>query len=64
LFIYFGGERFPFYGPTARIASLADRNEIQLAVTALTISTIFYVLSKFEHKEVVKEKISRENSAL
>jgi predicted nucleic acid-binding protein len=53
------GERIPFYHSIARIATLADKNEIQLVVSALTISTLFYVLSKFENKEAVKEKIRK-----
>ena len=51
------GEREPFYDSVAKIATLADRGKIQLIVSALTYSTVFYLLSKFEDKEVVKEKM-------
>lgn len=53
------GEREPFYEYAAKIATLADRGQISLAVSALTFSTVYYVLSKFENKELVKEKIRK-----
>ena len=53
------GERDPFYKAVARIATLADRGEINLVVSALTYSVVFYLLSKFEDREVVKEKIRK-----
>ncbi|EON77398.1 PIN domain protein [Lunatimonas lonarensis] len=53
------GERVPFYESVAKIATLADKGEIQLVVSALTYSTVFYLLSRFEDKEVVKEKIRK-----
>ena len=53
------GEREPFYDSVAKIATLADNGKIQLLVSALTYSTIYYLLSRFEDKEVVKEKIRK-----
>jgi predicted nucleic acid-binding protein len=53
------GEREPFYDSIAKIATLADKGKIQLIVSALTYSTVYYVLSKFEDKKVVKEKIRK-----
>ncbi|HPR18165.1 MAG TPA: PIN domain-containing protein [Candidatus Cloacimonadota bacterium] len=53
------GERDPFYISAARIASLADNNKITIVVSALTFSTVFYVLSKFESKDCVKEKLRK-----
>ncbi len=53
------GEREPFYDAAARIASMADKGRIQLIVSALTYSTVFYLLSRFEDKEQVKEKIRK-----
>jgi predicted nucleic acid-binding protein len=53
------GERDPFYKAIARIATLADKGEINLVVSALTYSILFYLLSKFEDREVVKEKIRK-----
>ncbi len=53
------GERDPFYKAIARIATLADKGEINLVVSALTYSIVFFLLSKFEDREVVKEKIRK-----
>jgi len=53
------GEREPYYESAARIATIADRGKIQLIVSALTYSTVYYLLSIFEDKEVVKEKIRK-----
>jgi predicted nucleic acid-binding protein len=53
------GERAPFYDAAARIATLADKGMIHLVVSALTYSTVYYVLSKFEDKDQVKEKIRK-----
>ena len=53
------GEREPFYESVAKIATLADKGKIQLFVSALTYSTVFYLLSRFEDKEIVKEKIRK-----
>lgn len=53
------GEREPFYNSAARIATLADKGEIELVVSALTYSTVYYLLSRFEDKELVKEKIRK-----
>lgn len=53
------GEREPFYNSAARIATLADKNKIQIFVSALSFSTVFYLLVKFEDKEIVKEKIRK-----
>ena len=53
------GEREVFYDSIAKIVSLADKGKIKLTVSALTYSTVFYVLSRFESKEIVKEKIRK-----
>jgi predicted nucleic acid-binding protein len=53
------GERDPFYNSAAKIATLADKGEIDLVVSALTYSTVYYLLSRFEDKELVKEKIRK-----
>ena len=53
------GEREPFYDSAAKITTLADRGEIELIVSALTYSTVYYLLSRFEDKEPVKEKIRK-----
>lgn len=53
------GEREPFYDAIAKIATLADRGEVTLVVSALSYSTVFYLLSKFEDREVAKEKLRK-----
>ena len=53
------GEREAFYDAIAKIVSIADKGKIQLTVSALTYSTAFYILSRFESKEIVKEKIRK-----
>jgi predicted nucleic acid-binding protein len=53
------GEREPFYESIAKIASLADKGKIKLTVSTLSYSTVFYLLSKYEDKEEVKEKLRK-----
>lgn len=53
------GEREPFYNSAAKIATLADKDEIDLVVSALSYSIVYYLLSRFEDKELVKEKIRK-----
>ncbi len=53
------GEREEFYDSIAKIVSLADKGKVKLTVSALTYSTVFYVLTRFESKEIVKEKIRK-----
>lgn len=53
------GEREPFYESAAKIATLADKGEIQLVVSALSYSTVFYILSRYESNELVKEKMRK-----
>ncbi|MCF6268336.1 MAG: PIN domain-containing protein [Melioribacteraceae bacterium] len=53
------GEREPFYDSAAKIATIADKGKVKLIVSALSYSTLFYLLSKFEDNEVVKEKLRK-----
>jgi predicted nucleic acid-binding protein len=53
------GEREPFYQNASQIATLADKGKIQLVVSALTYSTAYYVLSKFEKQKLVVEKLRK-----
>lgn len=53
------GEREPFYNSIAKIATLADKRKVKLIVSALSYSTVFYLLSKFEDNEVVKGKLRK-----
>ena len=53
------GEREPFYEAAARIATLADKGIIHLMVSAMTYPIIYYILSRFEDKKTVREKIRK-----
>lgn len=53
------GEREPFYESIAQIATLSDKEKVCIVVSALTYSTVFYILSRFEGSEIVKEKIRK-----
>ena len=53
------GERVPYYDSIAKIATLADKGDFSLVVSALSYSTVFYLLSKYEGAEVVKEKLRK-----
>ncbi len=53
------GERDPFYESIAKIATIADKGRIKLIVSALSYSTMFYLLTKFENNEIVKEKLRK-----
>lgn len=53
------GERHPFYNAIAKIATLADEGKATMIVSALSFSTVFYILSKAEPKAIVKEKLRK-----
>lgn len=53
------GEREPFYESAAKIATLADKEKIDIYVSALTYSIVYFILVRFENKEIVKEKIGK-----
>ncbi len=55
----FLGERVPFYDSIAKIATLADKGHITLVVSASSYSTVGYFLTKFENKEIAKEKLRK-----
>ncbi len=53
------GERVPYYDSIAKIATLADKGNISMVVSALSYSTVYYLLSKFENTDIVKEKLRK-----
>lgn len=53
------GDRHPYYESIAKIATLADEGKIKIIVSALSYSTVFYVLSKIEHPDIVLEKLRK-----
>lgn len=56
--IDFLGDRHPFYDSAAKIMTLRDLNKIKLFTSPISISTSYYILSKFENKKIALEKIS------
>jgi predicted nucleic acid-binding protein len=48
-------KREPFYESSAKLFSLADRNEIQLSVSSPTFANTNYVLSKLKSANEAKE---------
>lgn len=55
----FLGERHPYYNSIAKIATLADKGQITIIVSALSYSTVSYFLAKYENKEMAKEKLRK-----
>jgi len=55
------GEREPHYHSAARIATLADKEEITIYFSALSYATVSYFLSKFEGIEATKMKLRKFN---
>ncbi len=55
----FLGERDPFYISAAKIATLADKRELSIIVSALSYTTISYLLSKYESIEKIKNKLRK-----
>jgi len=53
------GERVPFYESIAKVATLADKGKIKMVVSAFSYPTVYYLLSKFESSENVKEKLRK-----
>ena len=53
------GERVPHYDSIARIATLADKGKVKMIVSALSYATVFYLLSKYEASNKVKEKLRK-----
>lgn len=57
--IDFLGERVDFYRAIAKVMTLADQKKIKLFTSATTISTTYYILTKFESPKVALEKIRK-----
>ena len=53
------GNRQPFFDSIAKIATLADKKKLDLVISALSYSTIFYILSKYEKTDLVKDKLHK-----
>src|SRR5690554_263399 len=57
--VYFLGERKPFYEPIAKIATLAEKGKLTMVVSPISFATVNYFLSKFENREIAKEKLRK-----
>ena len=55
----FLGERDPFYISAAKIATLADKREVTVIVSALSYASISYLLAKYEGIEKVRDKLRK-----
>ncbi|WP_320111651.1 PIN domain-containing protein [Draconibacterium orientale] len=53
------GNRKPFFDSIAKIATLADKKKLDMVVSALSFSTIFFILSKYENDDLVREKLHK-----
>jgi hypothetical protein len=49
----------PFYNSIAKIATLADKGQIIMTVSALSYGTVNYLLTKYENSETAKEKLRK-----
>lgn len=59
LIIDFLGEREPFYTPVAKVVTLADKKKIKLFISPISITTVHYILSKYESQASALEKIRK-----
>jgi predicted nucleic acid-binding protein len=57
--IDFLGERMPFYNAVAKILTLADQKKISILISPSSISTTYYLLSKYENSKSALEKIRK-----
>lgn len=57
--IDFLGEREGFYESSAKILTLADKKKIKIFTSPTSVSTVYYVLSKFENAKTALEKIRK-----
>ena len=53
------GERVPHYDSVAKIATLADKGIVKMVVSSFSYPTVYFLLSKFESSEKVKEKLRK-----
>ncbi len=53
------GERTPYYIPAAKIATLADKRELKIIVSALSFATTSFILTKYEGLEKTKNKLRK-----
>ena len=54
-------EREPFYEEAAQLFSMADRQELELSISALTLANTHYVLSKYSSPSHAREILRKFN---
>ncbi|MCD8528968.1 MAG: PIN domain-containing protein [Chitinophagales bacterium] len=57
--IDFLGEREFFYHQAAKILTLADQKKVKILTSSITISTTYYLISKYENAKAAIEKIRK-----
>jgi len=57
--IDFLGKREPFYESVAKILTLADNKKIKIFTSPTTISTTYYILTKYDGSKTALEKIRK-----
>ena len=57
--IDFLGERKPFYTAIAKVLTLADQKKINVSISPSSISTTYYLLSKYENSVSALDKIRK-----
>ncbi len=57
--IDFLGERRPYYEFIAKTLSLADQKKIKIFVSPISFAAAYYIISKFESKKKVMDKIRK-----
>lgn len=55
----FLGERKPFYQPIAKIATLAEKEQLTMVVSPISFATVNYFLAKFENQKIAREKLRK-----
>lgn len=57
--IDFLGERMPFYTAVAKVLTLADQKKIKILISPSSISTTYYLLSKYENNVSALDKMRK-----
>lgn len=53
------GERDPFYLPTAKLVSLADKGKLQLIASPISFATVHYFLAKRDSAAIAIDKLRK-----
>lgn len=53
------GERKPFYDSIAKVATLAEKQQLTMVTSPISFTTVNYFLSKLETAEIAREKLRR-----